>query len=122
MDLRLDQCSHCACTTVLVGYTRERAILELNDGTLACWNCLDQQAGGDFHVSCVVLYDGDERVLDNRCVERKVSSHKVWGHRGGQPDERDTAGPSADDSEGTRGMVAEIEKPGQPEEATMEDR
>jgi len=69
VDLRLDQCSHCACTTVLVGYTRERAILELNDGTLACWNCLDQDE--DDHRSCVVLFDGDEQVLDSRCVERK---------------------------------------------------
>ena len=69
MGLRLDDCAHCACTTELVGYTRERALLELNEGSLACWNCSEQAE--DDHVACVVLYDGDEVVADFRCSRRR---------------------------------------------------
>jgi len=68
--LRLDDCVHCACVTHLSGYTREQAVKELEDGSLGCWNCLDQQEEGgldDGHCACVILYDGDEVVWDGRC-------------------------------------------------------
>lgn len=64
-DLRLDDCSHCACLTPLCGYTREQAIAELDDGTIGCWNCLEDEDGGGHH-ACVALYDGDEMVWDGR--------------------------------------------------------
>lgn len=68
-QLRLDDCSHCACVTTLVGYTVERAIADLETGRLGCWNCLEDQEGdeADGHVACVVLYEGDTVLQDGRC-------------------------------------------------------
>jgi hypothetical protein len=63
VNLRLDDCAHCACVTILSGYTRETAIRELQAGSLGCWNC---QEAEDDHLSCVVLYDDEEVVWDGR--------------------------------------------------------
>ena len=65
-DLRLDDCSHCACDTPLCGYTRASAIAALEAGELGCWLCMED-SDGDGHAGCVVLYDGDEVVWDGRC-------------------------------------------------------
>lgn len=65
--LKLDDCAHCACVTPLAGYTRAQAIEALENGTLGCWNCLeDQQGHPDGHVACVALFEGDEVVWDGR--------------------------------------------------------
>lgn len=66
-DLRLDDCSHCACMTRLAGYSRESAIAAIEDGSLTCWNCGDQGDDSDGHERCVVLFDGDTVVRDFRC-------------------------------------------------------
>ena len=69
-NLRLDDCCHCACVTHLLGYTRERATQELKEGLLGCDNCIDdQEEHPDGHITCVVLYDGDEAVWDGRCTK-----------------------------------------------------
>lgn len=66
MSLRLDDCSHCACVTPLVGYSIESAIEALQTGELGCWNC--QDAGEDDHVACVALFDDADKILfDGRC-------------------------------------------------------
>lgn len=70
MALRLDDCAHCMCVTELIGYTRASALVALNDGSVGCDNCEDQEPDGG-HTSCVVLYDGDEVVADFRCTRRK---------------------------------------------------
>lgn len=62
-ELALDDCSHCACTTVLAGYTRERAIQELEEGTLGCLNCMEDE---DDHAQCVALFEDSEIVWDGR--------------------------------------------------------
>ena len=68
-DLRLDDCAHCACVTVLAGYTRETAVAALERGELACGNCGDD---GDGSQACVVLYDGDEAVWRGGCAAKAV--------------------------------------------------
>jgi hypothetical protein len=62
-DLRLDDCSHCACVTHLSGYTRETAIAALERRELGCDNCMED---GDGHAQCVALFDGDSIVWDGR--------------------------------------------------------
>lgn len=67
-DLRIDDCCHCACFTELSGYTRERAIQDLENGTLGCDNCMeDQETNPDGHTTCVVLFEDDVPVWDGRC-------------------------------------------------------
>ena len=76
-DLRLDDCSHCACVTYLHLYTREKAIQALESGDLGCRNCLEDDDG---HGSCVVLYDGDEAIWDGRCDRPSEGEEVVAVH------------------------------------------
>lgn len=65
-NLRLDDCSHCACLTSLSGYTQESAVKELESGKLGCDNCMDIDPDDKDHHQCVALFDGDEVVWDGR--------------------------------------------------------
>lgn len=69
VSLSLDNCAHCACSTDLVGYTRESAILAIARGELGCENCLydDDSGFNDGHMACVQLLDDEEVVWDGRC-------------------------------------------------------
>jgi hypothetical protein len=74
LNLYLDDCSHCACITHLSRYTIEQAIRELEEGTLGCDNCMEDQGedgDGDGHFSCVVLYDDGKVLWDGRCDVKK---------------------------------------------------
>jgi len=66
-DLRLDNCSHCACVTCLIGYSVDRAIEELESGALGCWNCEEDEEDPQ-HLACVVLYERDNVIWDGRCI------------------------------------------------------
>ena len=66
-DLRLDDCTHCACSTELVGYTRASAIAALERGELTCENCAEDE-DDSMHQCCVALFDGDEVLWDGRHV------------------------------------------------------
>jgi len=63
--LKLDDCSHCACYTSLIGYSIDKAISELEEGTLGCDNCMEDDDG---HHTCVALMneETDEVYWDGR--------------------------------------------------------
>lgn len=70
-DLRLDDCSHCACTTHLFGWNLNKAVSALESGKLGCDNCCDHDE--DDHIACVVLYDENDAVLwDGRCKRGRL--------------------------------------------------
>jgi len=62
MSLSLDDCSHCACVTQLIGYTKETAIEALERSELGCENCLDDEPDDVGHHRCVALFDDDGNV------------------------------------------------------------
>ena len=73
MNLILDDCVHCACSTELSGYTVEAAIKALFDGDLGCENCMDEQEENpDGHTACVDLYCDGVVVWDGRCRKDDV--------------------------------------------------
>lgn len=66
MRLRLDDCSHCACSTELVGYESAKEIIdELERGECGCDNCMEliEHDGDVGHGSCVALFDENDVVL-----------------------------------------------------------
>ena len=63
--LSLDDCSHCACSTELIGFkSAADAIEALERGETGCDNCMeDQDEHPDGHTRCVALFDADGNVL-----------------------------------------------------------
>jgi hypothetical protein len=66
MSLVLDDCAHCACYTTLVGYTRKSALRELEEGSLGCQNCIEEQ-DPDGHTQCITLYEERQAVWKGGC-------------------------------------------------------
>lgn len=62
MGLQLDDCSHCACVTLLVRFTKETAIAALERGEIGCDNCMEDEEDTTHH-RCVALFDDDGNVL-----------------------------------------------------------
>jgi hypothetical protein len=74
--LRLDNCAHCPCETLLSRYTRDSAIRDLERRELGCWNCIEADDGHGF---CIQLIErdreGNDTVLwDGRCRPMAPSS------------------------------------------------